>query len=90
MGKPLHKNGRGWAAPRQPVPYYGTRTDKFTGSLEQLKELLTASGADGEWGEIASGHQFRSYDGAKLTGSQRPNNFSIKALRKPLENSRLR
>jgi hypothetical protein len=40
--------------------------DKFTGSLEQLKELVTASGADGEWGEIANGHQFRSHDGAKL------------------------
>lgn len=40
--------------------------EKFTGSLEQLKELVTASGADGEWGEIANGHQFRSHDGAKL------------------------
>jgi hypothetical protein len=31
--------------------------DKFTGSLDQLKQKVKASGAEGEWSEIANGFQ---------------------------------
>ena len=40
--------------------------EKFTGSLEQLQAKVKSSGVEGDWTEIANGHQFRSIDGAKL------------------------
>jgi predicted nucleotide-binding protein len=38
--------------------------DKFTGSLEELKQKVKQSGAEGEWAEISNGHQFRCNDGS--------------------------
>ena len=40
--------------------------EKFSGSLDELKDRVQACGAEGEWGEIANGHQFRCKDDAKL------------------------
>jgi predicted nucleotide-binding protein len=40
--------------------------DKFTGTLDELKEKIRQSGAEGGWTEIANGHQFRCRDGSRL------------------------
>jgi len=38
----------------------------FHGTLEELREMLERLGYEGEWFEIANGHQFRAKNGAKL------------------------
>ena len=38
----------------------------LTGTLEQLVAKLKSLGVQGEWAEIAHGHQFTCTDGAKL------------------------
>jgi len=40
--------------------------DKFTGTLDELKEKVRQCGAEGEWAEIANAHQFRCKDGSVL------------------------
>jgi len=40
--------------------------NKYTGSLDELKELVGGCGAEGEWTDIPYGHQFRGRDGAIL------------------------
>jgi predicted nucleotide-binding protein len=43
-----------------------TVMDKFTGTLDQLKEKVRACGVEGDWAEIANGYQLRCKDGSML------------------------
>jgi predicted nucleotide-binding protein len=40
--------------------------DRFTGTLDELKEKVRRCGVDGEWAEIANAHHFRCTDGSVL------------------------